>query len=124
MKYVLYLLLPLQLMSATTFITQMEYASQLYKNPRGIGCQHCHGMNGEGKLIANYISKNEQKSFRGPAINKGDFADFYKALDKRKDGMPRYFLTEKEVKALYFYLHQENYKKENKKVKKVIPNDE
>ncbi|MEA3371063.1 MAG: cytochrome c [Campylobacterota bacterium] len=94
----------------------MEYASQLYKNPRGIGCQHCHGQNGEGKLIANYVHKNEKKSFSGPAINKMDFAAFHKALNDRKRGMPRYFLTKKEVQALYLYL-QENNKKESSNAK-------
>jgi hypothetical protein len=34
------------------------------------------------------------------------FSEFYKALNKRIKGMPRYFLTKKEIEALYFYLHQ------------------
>jgi len=56
----------------------MEYASSLYKNPRGIGCQKCHGLKGEGKLIAKYIDTKRvkkgdkiitlkiQKEFRAP----------------------------------------------------------
>ena len=44
------------------------------------------------------------------------FAAFHKALDDRKRGMPRYFLTKKEVQALYLYL-QENNKTEKKNVK-------
>lgn len=115
MKYILFLTIPLLLFSASSFITDMEYASQLYKNPRGIGCQHCHGENGEGKLIANYVHKKEKKSFRGPEINKMNFAEFHQALNKRKRGMPRYFLTKKEVQALYLYL-QENNKTEKKNV--------
>jgi len=95
----------------------MEYASQLYKNPRGIGCQSCHGENGEGKVIANYIYKKKKKSFIGPQINNIDFSTFYKVLNKRKRGMPRYFLTIQEIKALYFYLHK-NDKKKKKHVKK------
>ena len=116
MKYILFLTLPLLLAATSSFITPIEYASQLYKNPRGIGCHHCHGENGEGRLIANYTHKKEKKSFSGPAINKMSFAAFHKALDDRKRGMPRYFLTKKEVQALYLYL-QENNKTEKKNVK-------
>ncbi len=108
MKYILFFTLPLLLGASSSFITDMEYASQLYKNPRGIGCQHCHGNNGEGKLIANYIHKKEKKSFSGPVINKMSFAAFHQALNDRKRGMPRYFLTKKEVQALYLYLQENN----------------
>lgn len=108
---------PLLLVAASTFITPMEYASQLYKNPRGIGCQSCHGDNGEGKIIANYVHKDKKKSFIGPQINNIAFSEFYRVLNKRKRGMPRYFLTTQEIKALYFYLHK-NDKKKKKHVKK------
>jgi len=112
MKYILLLTFPLFIYAKSTFITPMEYASQLYKNPRGIGCGHCHGDNGEGKLIANYIHKKEKKSFRGPVINNITYREFYKALNSRKKGMPRYFLTKKEIQALYFYLHKNEVKKD------------
>ncbi len=104
MKYIIFFILPLFLFAKSSFITQLEYSSQLYKNPRGIGCQHCHGAKGEGRLVATYIHKKEQKSFGGPQINNLDFEVFYKALNTRKRGMPRYFLTKKEIQALYFYL--------------------
>ena len=116
MKYILFLLNPLLLFSSSTFITPMEYASQLYKNPRGIGCQSCHGENGEGKVIANYVHKKKKKSFVGPRINNIKFSEFYKVLHKRKRGMPRYFLTIEEIQALYLYLHR-NDKKEKNSVK-------
>ncbi|RLA81036.1 MAG: cytochrome c [Epsilonproteobacteria bacterium] len=107
MRLLLVLIVPLFAFAETTFISPLEYASQLYKNPRGIGCQNCHGDNGEGKLIAKYIHKKEKKEFRGPKITGLDFKQFYKALNERKRGMPRYFLTKKEVQALYLYLNQE-----------------
>ena len=107
MKYILLLCISLSLYAKSTFISPIEYASQLYKNPRGIGCQHCHGDNGEGKLVAKYEHKNKKKEFRGPQINQMNFRDFYKALNKRKTGMPRYFLTTKEVQALFLFLQQE-----------------
>lgn len=112
MKYILFLIIPFILYGTSSFITPTEYASQLYKNPRGIGCNLCHGERGEGKLIANYVHKNIQKSFKGPAINEVSFRDFHQALIERKEGMPRYFLTSKEIKALYLHLHK------NDKVKK------
>ena len=106
MKYILFSLFPFYLLAQSSFITPIEYAAQLYKNPRGIGCDNCHGESGEGKLIAMYKHKGEEKSFRGPDIKSIKYADFYKALNKRKNGMPRYFLTDKEVEALYLHLHQ------------------
>jgi len=116
MKYLLLSLLPFYLYATASFITPTEYAAQLYKNPRGIGCNHCHGDNGEGKLIAKYKHKGKEKSFRGPKISDIKYKDFYKALNKRKNGMPRYFLTEKEIQALYLHLHKDE-EKESKNVK-------
>ncbi len=106
MKYIYFLILPLFLCAKGSFITPMEYASQFYKNPRGIGCEHCHGESGEGKLVATYIHKKKKKTFEGPPINNMSFDDFYKALNVRKLGMPRYFLTKKEVEALYLYVNE------------------
>lgn len=114
MKHIIFLISPLFLLAQSSFITPMEYSSQLYKNPRGIGCQHCHGENGEGKVVANYVHKKQKKSFAGPAINEIDHNRFYIALSKRIDGMPRYFLTNKEIEALYLFVHK-NDKKNNEK---------
>jgi hypothetical protein len=115
MKQILFLTIPIFLYAISSFITPLEYATQLYKNPRGIGCEHCHGENGEGKLIANYMHKNKKRSFVGPSINKIPFDGFYKAMNSRIKGMPRYFLTKKEVNALYLHLH-----KNDKKVKQNV----
>jgi len=106
MRYIITLLIPIFLFGDSSFITPMEYASQLYKNPRGIGCELCHGDNGEGKIVANYVHKKKKKSFVGPQINSIGFDKFYKSLKVRKRGMPRYFLTKREIKALYFYLQE------------------
>ena len=119
----LVLLLPLIVFGDTSFITQMEYASLLYKNPRGIGCNKCHGEKGEGKLIAKYketkkikegkkfITVKIPKEFRAPAINALTYEKFKNSFDKRIKGMPKYYLTEGEIKALYFYLKQINLEK-------------
>lgn len=110
-KTILFLTLSLLLQAQSSFITQEEYAAQLYKNPRGIGCNLCHGDNGEGRLIAKYKHKNKPKVFRAPAINTITYAQFYKTLNRRVTGMPRYFLTQKEIEALYLYLHRDDKKK-------------
>jgi hypothetical protein len=107
MRYILILLLPIFLFSDTSFITPFEYSSQLYKNPRGIGCHLCHGDYGEGKVVAKYKHENKIKVFAGPVINNLNFKNFYKVLISRTRGMPRYFLTKKEIQALYFYLQEQ-----------------
>jgi len=111
MKFIFFLLIPLTLFSLSTFITKSEYAEQLYKNPRGIACGLCHGEHGEGKLIAKYKHKNKPREFVGPPINNIKYSAFYKALNSRIKGMPRYYLTPKEIEALYFYLHKDDKKK-------------
>jgi mono/diheme cytochrome c family protein len=115
MKHILFLLLCIPLFATSSFITQSEYAQQLYKNPRGIACGLCHGKNGEGKVIANYIHKKKKKSFVGPRINNIKYTEFYKALTTRKKGMPRYYLTPKEIETLYFYLHKNDAKVQDAK---------
>jgi mono/diheme cytochrome c family protein len=117
-KYITFLTFAFYLAADTTFITPMEYASQLYKNPRGIGCHHCHGDDGEGKIVARYIDKNKKKVFKGPAINHMKYQKFFNALNKRNNGMPRYFLTIKEIEALYLYLHRDD--RLNSKNKRVL----
>jgi len=120
MKYLRFLIFPYLLLAETSFITPMEYASRLYQNPRGIGCQLCHGDKGQGKVVANYMHKNVKKSFGGSAINKVKYEVFYKALNSRKDGMPRYFLTDKEIAALYLFLHQNDKIKKAKKEEPIV----
>jgi hypothetical protein len=93
------------LLSKTSFITPLEYASQLYKNPRGIGCQNCHGAHGEGRLVATYISHGKEKRFEGPDLRNLDFKTFMKGLSKSRRGMPKYYLTEDEVKALFLHVN-------------------
>ncbi len=105
--FALVFLLMGSLQADVSFITESEYASQLYHRPRGIGCHKCHGEQGEGKLIATYKEKGEQRSFSPPAINTLDFKAFDQAMKERQKGMPRYFLTQQEIVTLYKYLHPE-----------------
>ncbi len=119
MKYLIFLLFPYLLFCETSFITPLEYAARLYKDPRGIGCQLCHGDKGEGKIVATYIHKDVKKSFGGSAINQLQYEHFYKALSSRIGGMPRYFLTDLEISSLYLFLHQDD-EKNSKKAKKSV----
>ena len=104
MRHLFLLFLPLALFGQSSFITPMEYASQLYKNPRGIGCNKCHGEKGEGKVVAHYKHKGKKRVFHPGAINSLPYEQFEQALRSRIEGMPHYYLTTQEIKALYFYL--------------------
>ncbi|OUT11496.1 hypothetical protein B9N62_05765 [Campylobacter concisus] len=92
------------------FITKTEYAKMLYLNPRGIGCDKCHGAKGEGSLISKYkhfdkkVNKTVDDELRAPKINDIDFESFKAALTKPKGVMPSYFLTDEETTILYEYI--------------------
>ena len=92
------------------FITKTEYAKMLYLNPRGIGCDKCHGTKGEGSLISKYkhfdkkANKTVDDELRAPKINDIDFESFKAALTKPKGVMPSYFLTDEETIILYEYI--------------------
>ena len=92
------------------FITKTEYAKMLYLNPRGIGCDKCHGAKGEGSLISKYkhfdkkTNKTVDDELRAPKINDIDFESFKAALTKPKGVMPSYFLTDEETIILYEYI--------------------
>ena len=82
----------------------------LYLNPRGIGCDKCHGAKGEGSLISKYkhfdkkANKTVDDELRAPKINDIEFESFKAALTKPKGVMPSYFLTDEETTILYEYI--------------------
>ena len=92
------------------FITKTEYAKMLYLNPRGIGCDKCHGAKGDGSLISKYkhfdkkANKTVDDELRAPKINDIEFESFKAALTKPKGVMPSYFLTDEETTILYEYI--------------------
>lgn len=96
-----------------SFITKDEYAKMLYKNPRGISCQKCHGEKGEGKIIASYIKEGKPTVLQAGPIYHLDYKTFKKALQSNHNVMPKYYLTEGEMAALYYYLQSVNRKKES-----------
>jgi hypothetical protein len=90
------------------FITQKEYAQMLYSNPRGIGCNKCHGEKGEGGIIAQYIKKGKKTTLEAPNITQLSKARFFKAMNIPHNVMPTYFLTAQEVNSLYYYVSNVN----------------
>lgn len=87
------------------FLTQFEYGRALYKNPRGIGCIQCHGINGEGGVISSITQNGKTKYITAPKIRGVNFIKFESALKNPKGLMPSYNLTPSELLALYIFLN-------------------
>ena len=116
------LLLPIFLLSnenntTESFLSDIEYGEMLYNNPRGIPCSKCHGKRGKGgHKIAKYYDKySNPKILKGADITKYTLKELEASLsnrfrDKKNNRrirhkiMPIYYLTDKEVKAIYSYL--------------------
>ena len=93
--------------SDSSFITKLEYGEMLYNNPRGIGCNLCHGKKGEGMFIASYKHKKKFYDISAPNIINVSLIQFKKVVNStknRKSIMPKYFLTDEELDSIYFYL--------------------
>ena len=102
-----------------SFITKFEYGAMLYENPRGVGCVLCHKKVDENIVIARYKEKDRKtkklvkKEIIVPAINNVSFEVFIDKMtaDKTESKiMPTYFLTDDELKSLYFYIKNINKK--------------
>lgn len=104
MKIIFFILLLCVCVFAEDFITKMEYAKMLYYNPRGIGCNLCHGNRGQGSIISKYKVKGKKKILKAPAINNLHLEEFSKALKVTHKVMPTYYLTNQEISILYFYV--------------------
>ena len=110
-----------------SFITQYEYGKMLYKNPRGISCNKCHGDDAKGKTIVSFKHTKNKKTYTCTIETKDitniSYSKFLQTLDpklekpKKKftkeqvcekitygNSMPTYFLTKEELKSIYFYL--------------------
>ncbi|MBP9492839.1 MAG: cytochrome c [Sulfurospirillum sp.] len=92
---------------AEDFITKMEYAKMLYANPRGIGCNKCHGEKGEGSVISQYVHKGKVVALEAPNITNVPKERFEKALTSTHKVMPTYFLTSQEIESLHYYVSSE-----------------
>jgi len=93
------------------FITDDEYAQMLYKNPRGIGCDKCHGSHGEGMVLSSYKDKSgEVVNITAPRIDNIPMKQFSSSFERKSKLMPVYFLTSDEKAYLYYYLTKNNKK--------------
>ncbi len=91
------------------FISQYEYGQMLYANPRGVSCQKCHGKLGKRNFITSFEEKNGSiRKFFAPDIRHLSFKKFSDALKSGGKIMPRYYLTKKEIEAIYKYIQVVN----------------
>ncbi len=109
------------------FITQYEYGKMLYHNPRGIGCNTCHGEKANGKKIVNFKHTYKKKTYtctlEVPGIDILNYKQFSQKINSKKNPnkkfkkeevceklvyyaniMPTYFLVEDEIEAIYHYI--------------------
>ncbi len=110
-----------------SFITKAEYGKMLFNNPRGIGCNTCHGNDAKGKSIVKFkhtYNKIEYNcSLVIPSITNVKYGKFSSKVNSKKNKkkkftpeqvceklvyysnvMPTYFLVEEEVEAIYTYI--------------------
>ena len=103
------ILLPIFLFANNDFLSKDEYQLSLYQNPRGIGCDKCHGIDGSEQLFATYKNDTEVIKVIIPSIKGIDFAKLKNTLNRKtskKNIMPNYYLTDVEIKNLYLYLNK------------------
>ena len=101
--------LPLLLGASEDFITHDEYGQMLYNNPRGVSCSQCHGDNGEGRIIVSYKDVDgTKKVIKGQDIRQESLSTMINSVDIYHEIMPRYYLTDEEVEAIYDYLQKKN----------------
>ena len=109
------------ILCAESFITDEEYGAMLYKNPRGIGCDKCHGEKGEGSLIATYKEFNRtagayyERALNAPPINNLSLQELADGISSSRDVMPSYFLTQNEIIIIYKYIKSINQPKKKEK---------
>lgn len=108
--------------TSESFLSSVEYGRLLYKNPRGISCSQCHGKTGKGgqKIAKYYDKKKNPKLLKGVNITtysldelRASLSNQYRENHKRKYHkiMPMYYLTEKEIQAIFDYLQYSNKQK-------------
>jgi len=90
------------------FISHYEYGQMLYNNPRGVSCAQCHGDRGEGRVIVTFKDKNGKQALKGPDIRLKTLSQMLQSVNSYHPVMPRYYLTDEEIKAIYDYLQKRN----------------
>lgn len=110
-----------------SFITKFEYGKMLYHNPRGIGCNKCHGEKAEGKKLVNFVHNYKNKEYKCsmviPSITETDYETFKNKINQKRNPnkkftkeqicekliyyanvMPTYFLVDEEIDGIYYYI--------------------
>ncbi len=109
MKRVLVATFFVTLLFGEDFISEFEYGQMLYQSPRGVSCASCHGKLGEPTYVATLVEDNGTKiDFITPDIRRYSLEKFRKALEKGGKIMPKYYLTKKEIEAIYKYIKEVN----------------
>ena len=80
----------------------------LYKNPRGVSCEGCHGPKGEGQKMGRLIRGKKEINITAPDIKKTTIEQIRKSMNVKKSIMPSYFLTDSELDAIVFYIRKKN----------------
>lgn len=112
MKVLITVTFLISLLLSDDFISEFEYGQMLYQSPRGVSCASCHGKLGEPTYVATLTEDNGSKvDFITPDIRKLSIKQFRKALDKGGKIMPKYYLTNKEIEAIYRYIQEVNAQK-------------
>ncbi len=86
------------------FMTEQEYGSYLYQDPRGISCKRCHGEYGRGQHLITYVNRGKTIEINAPDITQLDIQSFTAALHKTNTIMPKYHLTDSEIHAIHKYI--------------------
>ena len=110
MRYMVFLsLLSVISLHSEDFISRFEYGQMLYEDPRGVSCVPCHGSRGEGKIISSYIGNEGKKIIlKGPDIRSDTKKSMLKAIHNGPGIMPKYFLTDDEIEAIFEYIQNVN----------------
>ena len=111
-----------------SFITKYEYGKMLYNNPRGIGCNSCHGDDARGRKMVDFKHQLLEKKVYNctlviPDIKSIDYETFSLKVNTKKNinlkfekeqvceklihyanVMPTYFLVEEEIEAIFYYI--------------------
>ena len=108
MKRLLFVL-PLLLGANEDFISHYEYGEMLFNNPRGVSCSQCHGKDGAGTVIVKYLDdEGKEVVIKGSDIRQKSLREMISSVNNYHAIMPRYYLTDEEVKAIYDYLQEKN----------------
>ena len=102
-------------MADEDFISHYEYGEMLYKYPRGVSCVECHAEDGSGKLITEYRDILGKHQIIGADIRQTNRDKMIAALNSDHKIMPRYYLTDNEIEAIYDFLQE---KTKRMKIKK------